>query len=82
MFARDALKKMVGDFFGVTCRTIWERPLEITFGSLQDIVFQRPEDVGTECPQDVGRGVPLVLDRGPYGDVHRRCFLDVIFSSG
>ena len=44
-----------GTFHGVTYRTLWGRPQNVTLGH----------------PQDVGRGRPLALHRGPYGEVRR-----------
>ena len=64
-----------------TYRTVLGRP--------QDVIFQSPMDVGRRRPQYVGSGHPLMLQRGPYGDVHRKSFgtssgcpYDVIVMSG
>ena len=56
----DVLKISRGASLGVTYRTIWKRPQNVTLGRLQDVIFQRPEDVGRGRPQDVGRGCLLV----------------------
>ena len=59
-------------------------------GRPQDVIFQRPKEVGRGRPQHVGRGhLFLVLQRSPYGYVHRTSFgtslgrpQDVILLSG
>ena len=62
---------------GVTYRTVWGRPQDVTLGRPHGVIFKRPKDVSRGRPQDVRRGHPLELHRGPYGDVHRTSFRDV-----
>ena len=59
---------------GVTYKTVWGRPQDVTLGRPQDVIFQFLIDDGRGRPKDVGRGLPLALLRGPYEDVHRTSF--------
>ena len=43
-------------------------------------MFQHPEDVVRGRPQDVGRERLLALRGGPYGDVHRTSFGNVLMT--
>ena len=72
-----------------TYRTVLGRAQDVKLRRPQDVIFQRPTDVGRRRPQYVGSGNPLVLQRGPYGDIHRKSFgtlsgcpFDVIVLSG
>ena len=55
---------------GVTYRAVWK--------GLQDVTLVRPQDAIFTLSKDVVSGLPLVLRRGPYGDVHRTSFGDVL----
>ena len=46
--AGEVLEMFVGTSLDVTYRTIWKRPQDVTLGSSQNVIFQRPEDVGRE----------------------------------
>ena len=63
---------------GVTYRAIWGRPQDDTLGRLQNVIFQRPEYVSRGRSQDISRGHLLVLHGGPYGDVNKATFGDVL----
>ena len=54
---------------------------EVTLGRLQDVIFQRLKDVDRRRPQIVGRVLSLALHTGPYGDVHKTTFKDVLTTS-
>ena len=54
---------------GVTYRTVWGRPEDVTLGHPQDFIFQ--------CTKDTARGRPLALHRGSYGEVYRTSFEEV-----
>ena len=54
---------------------------DVTLEHPQDVIFQCPKGVGRGRPQDVGGGHPLALYRGPYRNVHRISFGDVLRTS-